>query len=159
MINVRRGIAVFLSVLLLLTFGGALTALQISGTFLSPSYYVDVMRRANFYEFLLTDVTTSAIDEMRRPNPGPNGHGTSVPPLDVPESRTQGHGAAVTADARSELIETSTTSVLRSMSIVPVQLASLLVSAEVSATTLPSATSASDWLHFTLELRMRLGTI
>ncbi|MCH7654028.1 MAG: hypothetical protein IIB14_10165, partial [Chloroflexi bacterium] len=89
MINVRRGIAVFLSVLLLMTFGGALTALQISGTFLSPSYYVDVMRRANFYEFLLTDVTTSAIDEMRRPDPSPNGDGTSVHPLDVLEISTE----------------------------------------------------------------------
>ncbi|MCH7626707.1 MAG: hypothetical protein IIC83_12360 [Chloroflexi bacterium] len=97
MINVRRGIAVFLSVLLLLTFGGALTALQISGTFLSPSYYVDVMRRANFYEFLLTDVTTSAIDEMRRPDPGPNGDATSVHPLDVLEISTEEIVTAINA--------------------------------------------------------------
>lgn len=105
MMNVRRGIAVFLSVLLLLTFGGALTALQISGTFLSPSYYVDVMRRVNFYEFLLTDVTTSAIDEMRRPDPGPNGDATSVHPLDALEISTEEIVTAINAAFPQEWVQ------------------------------------------------------
>ena len=95
MILVRRGLAVLIGLLLLLTLGGALTALQLSGTFLSPSYYVDVLRRADFYEFLLTDVTTSAIDEMRETAPDSNGDSTSVHPLDALEISTEEIVAAI----------------------------------------------------------------
>ena len=113
MIDVRRGIAVLLSVLLLMTFGGALTALQISGTFLSPSYYVDVMRRVNFYEFLLTDVTTTAIDEVRRPDPGPNGDANSVHPLDALEISTEEIVAAINAAFPEEWVQENAETIIR----------------------------------------------
>ncbi|MCH8063112.1 MAG: hypothetical protein IH861_11485 [Chloroflexi bacterium] len=113
MINARRGVAVFLSLLLLLTFGGALTALQVSGTFLSPSYYVDVMRRANFYEFLLTEVATAAIDDVRRADPGPNADSTSVHPLDALEISTEEIVAAINTAFPEEWVQENAETIIQ----------------------------------------------
>ena len=43
----------------------ALVVLQVSGTFLDPDYYPKLLRESDAYEFLLVDVTTSALDEAR----------------------------------------------------------------------------------------------
>ena len=43
----------------------ALILLQVSDTFLNPSYYPKELKKANIYEFALVDLTTSALDEAR----------------------------------------------------------------------------------------------
>ncbi len=113
MIIARRGLAVFIGLLLLLTLGFALTALQVSGTFLSPSYYVDVFRRADFYEFLLTDVTTAAIDEVRQAGPGSNGDSTSVHALDALEISTEEIVAAINTAFPPEWVQENAETIIQ----------------------------------------------
>jgi hypothetical protein len=54
-------LGLLLSVLLLLT----LFTVQVSNTFLKPSYYTEQFAEADLYEFALNDLLTSALDEAR----------------------------------------------------------------------------------------------
>ena len=54
-------LGLLLSVLLLLT----LFTVQVSNTFLEPSYYTEQFAEADLYEFALNDLLTSALDEAR----------------------------------------------------------------------------------------------
>ena len=113
MIFVRRGIAVFLGLLLLLSLGGELVVLQLSGTFLSPSYYTDVLRRAGIYEFLLEDVMTSAINEVRVPDRSTNGEPASVHPLDALDISTEEIVAAINTAFPPEWVEENAETIIQ----------------------------------------------
>jgi len=65
MIWVRRALIAPLSLLLCTLLVLALVLLQIGDTFLKPSYYLEQLRKANIYDFVLLDVTTSVLDEAR----------------------------------------------------------------------------------------------
>ena len=66
MIWLRRFLTVPLGLVLLLLLFVALVLLQVGDTFLDPGYYTKELKKANFYEFALVDVTTSALNEARR---------------------------------------------------------------------------------------------
>ena len=68
MIWVRRALTVPLGILLLVVLGAAIVTLEISDTFLNPGYYPRELRDANFYEFVMVDVPTSALNEARQIN-------------------------------------------------------------------------------------------
>ena len=68
MIWVRRGLTVPLGILLLFVLGTAIVTLEVSDTFLNPGYYPRELREANFYEFVMVDVPTSALNEARQIN-------------------------------------------------------------------------------------------
>ena len=57
--SIPAGLVFF--VLLLLT----LVILEINGTFLDPDYYTEELRKADIYEFALSDLLISALDEAR----------------------------------------------------------------------------------------------
>ena len=59
LISIPVGVVFF--TLLLVT----LVLLQVAGTFLSPDYYTDELRKADVYEFALVDLLTTALDERR----------------------------------------------------------------------------------------------
>ena len=65
MIWLRRILTIPLVLALLLLLLVALVVLQVGGTFLDPDYYPKLLRESDAYEFLLVDVTTSALDEAR----------------------------------------------------------------------------------------------
>ncbi|MCH7746369.1 MAG: hypothetical protein IIC84_09875, partial [Chloroflexi bacterium] len=65
MIILRRLLTIPLGFLLFILLFLSLVVLQVSSTFLDPDFYPDELRKADFYEFLLVDVTTSALDEAR----------------------------------------------------------------------------------------------
>ena len=69
MIWIRRALIVPLSLVLLVLFVIALVLVQIGATFLNPGYYPEQLRKANIYEFVLLDLTTSALDEARELEP------------------------------------------------------------------------------------------
>jgi hypothetical protein len=60
----RRGIAVVLCLLVGCLLLLALASIQASSTLLRSSYYTRLLREADFYQFLMNDVTLSALDEM-----------------------------------------------------------------------------------------------
>ena len=68
MIWVRRILTLPLGLLLFVLVFFAVFALEISGTFLNPSYYPKELKKANVYEFVLADLATSALDEARELN-------------------------------------------------------------------------------------------
>ena len=65
MIWLRRILTIPLVLALLLLLLVALVVLQVGGTFLDPDYYPKLLRESDAYEFLLVDVTTSALEEAR----------------------------------------------------------------------------------------------
>ena len=65
MIWLRRILTIPLVLVLLLLLLAALVVLQVSGTFLDPDYYPELLRESDAYEFLLVDVMTSALEEAR----------------------------------------------------------------------------------------------
>ena len=65
MIILRRLLTIPLGFLLFVLLLVALIVLQVGGTFLNPGFYPEELRKAEFYEFLLVEVTTSALDEAR----------------------------------------------------------------------------------------------
>ncbi len=68
MIWVRRALTVPLGILLLLVLSAAIVILEVGDTFLDPGYYPRELRDANFYEFVMVDVPTSALNEARQIN-------------------------------------------------------------------------------------------
>ena len=66
MIWVRRALTLPLGILLLFVLGAAIVFLEVSDTFLDPGYYPRELRDANFYEFVMVDVPTSALNEARQ---------------------------------------------------------------------------------------------
>ena len=66
MIWVRRALTVPLGILLLFVLGAAIAIVEVSDTFLDPGYYPRELRDANFYEFVMVDVPTSALNEARQ---------------------------------------------------------------------------------------------
>ena len=65
MIWVRRILTFPLGLLLFLLLLVALVGLQASETFLDPGFYTKELKKANIYEFVLVDLTTSALNEWR----------------------------------------------------------------------------------------------
>ena len=65
MIILRRLLTIPLGFLLFVLLFVALVVLQVGGTFLDPGFYPKELAKADFYEFLLVEVTTSALDEAR----------------------------------------------------------------------------------------------
>ena len=68
MIWVRRGLTIPLGILLLFLLGAAVVILQVSDSFLDPGYYPRELRNADFYEFVMVDVSRSALNEARKIN-------------------------------------------------------------------------------------------
>ena len=68
MIWIRRGLVAPLGLLLLFLLAVALVAMEASDTFLNPGYYPRELQKANFYEFVMVDIATSAVDEARQIN-------------------------------------------------------------------------------------------
>ena len=66
MIWVRRALTVPLGILLLFVLGAAIAIVEVGDTFLDPGYYPRALRDANFYEFVMVDVPTSALNEARQ---------------------------------------------------------------------------------------------
>ena len=81
MIWLRRTTAVLLGAALIPTLFASLVLLQLNTTFLSPSYYPDRLARSDVYRFVMVDVLTSAIDEVRQPSPGDFGGGFDASPI------------------------------------------------------------------------------
>jgi hypothetical protein len=69
MIWIGRIISIPLGLLLLVLLLLTLFTLQVSDTFLKPSYYTEQFAEADLYEFALNDLLTSAIDEARGLSP------------------------------------------------------------------------------------------
>ena len=65
MIWIRRILTLPLGLLLLFLLFIVVFTLQVSGTFLNPGFYPKELSKANVYEFVLVDLTTSALDEAR----------------------------------------------------------------------------------------------
>jgi hypothetical protein len=65
MIWVRRVLTVPLGFILLILLVIALVGSQIGGKVLNPQFYPEELRKANIYEFVLVDLTTTALDEAR----------------------------------------------------------------------------------------------
>ena len=65
---VRRVLTIPLGVLVFVLLFVALVTLEISDTFLDPGYYPRELRKASIYEFVMVDLTTSAINEARQLN-------------------------------------------------------------------------------------------
>lgn len=65
---VKRGLIVPLTLLLFVVLLLALFSIQARSTLLNASYYTKVLAQADFYEFLLTDVTKATVDEARSLN-------------------------------------------------------------------------------------------
>ena len=68
MLWLRRTLTFPLGLLLFVLLLVSLIVQQVTGTFFNPTFYTDELRDANFYEFVLVDVMTSAIDESRELN-------------------------------------------------------------------------------------------
>ena len=65
MIWVRRGLTVPLAILLLFVLGTAVVILEVSDSFLDAGYYPRELRNADFYEFVMVDLSRSALNEAR----------------------------------------------------------------------------------------------
>ena len=65
MIWVSRILTVPLGFILIILLVIALVGSQIGGKVLNPQFYPEVLRKANIYEFVLVDLTTTALDEAR----------------------------------------------------------------------------------------------
>ena len=81
MIWVRRALTVPLGLLLFVLVLVALILLQVSDSFIKPSYYAEVLDEANIYEFVLVDLLTSALDEARALEPAEFGDGIDSNPI------------------------------------------------------------------------------
>ena len=66
MIWIGRLVSIPLSIVFLLLLMLTLIVVQASDTFLDPDYYQRELRDADIYEFLLTDLLTSALDDARK---------------------------------------------------------------------------------------------
>lgn len=81
MIWVRRVLTVPLGLLLFVLVLVALILLQVSDSFIKPSYYAEELDEANLYEFVLVDLLTSVLDEARGLEPAEFGDGTNSNPI------------------------------------------------------------------------------
>ncbi len=85
MIWLRRILAVFLGLLLVLLFFLSLVILRINDTLLSPKLYKDDLQKENIYAFLIDDVTPVIIDENWKDVPQPP-LGVTLDPQKVTEA-------------------------------------------------------------------------
>ena len=81
MIWVRRALTLPLGIFLIVLVLLALILLQVSDTFIKPSYYSNELDKADIYEFLLVDLLTSALDDARELEPGEFGSRLDSNPL------------------------------------------------------------------------------
>ncbi|MDA1347579.1 MAG: hypothetical protein O3A47_01745 [Chloroflexi bacterium] len=81
MIWIRRAFTVPLGLLLFVLVLVALVLLQVSDSFIKPSYYAEELDDANLYEFVLVDLLTSALDEARALEPADFGDGIDSNPI------------------------------------------------------------------------------
>ena len=65
MVWIRWIAAVLMSIVFLPLLLCALALTQLNGTFLKPGFYVDQIRKADVYRFLMVDALSSALDESR----------------------------------------------------------------------------------------------
>ena len=65
MIWVKRAITIPLGVLLVVELLVAAVSLQINESLLNPEFYIDELRKADIYDFVLIDLSSSAVDEIR----------------------------------------------------------------------------------------------
>ena len=70
MIWLRRTAAAALGLPLLAVLLGALMLLRLNGTFLNADFYPDQLEKADIYRFVMVDVLTSALDEVRERESG-----------------------------------------------------------------------------------------
>ena len=81
MIWIRRAFTVPLGLLLFVLVLVALVLLQVSDSFIKPSFYAEELDDANLYEFVLVDLLTSALDEARALEPAEFGDGLDSNPI------------------------------------------------------------------------------
>ena len=105
MIWLRRLVTVPLGVLFFVLLLVTLVFLQINGTFLDPGYYPDELARADIYEFVLTDVLTSALDEARQIEFGEEGSDFDENPLITSGLTTEDIVASVNRAVPPEWVE------------------------------------------------------
>ena len=71
MIWVRRIIALPFIILAFLTFQVGILAQQTASNLISPSFYLETLGDSNIYSFLLTDLPTTALKDVRKANSNP----------------------------------------------------------------------------------------
>ena len=71
MIWVRRIIAVPFIILAFLTFQVGVLAQQTASNLINPSFYLETLADSNIYSFLLTDLPTTALKDIRKANSNP----------------------------------------------------------------------------------------
>ena len=71
MIWVRRIIALPLIILAFITFQVGVLAQQTASNLISPSFYLETLADSNVYSFLLTDLPTTALKDVRKANSNP----------------------------------------------------------------------------------------
>ncbi|MBS20561.1 MAG: hypothetical protein CL739_00505 [Chloroflexi bacterium] len=71
MIWVRRIIALPFIILAFLTFQVGILAQQTASNLISPSFYLETLADSNIYSFLLTDLPTTALKDVRKANSNP----------------------------------------------------------------------------------------
>ena len=71
MIWVRRIIALPFIILAFVTFQVGILAQQTASNLISPSFYLETLADSNIYSFLLTDLPTTALKDVRKANSNP----------------------------------------------------------------------------------------
>ena len=71
MIWVRRIIAMPFIILAFITFQVGVLAQQTASNLISPSFYLETLADSNVYSFLLTDLPTTALQDVRKANSNP----------------------------------------------------------------------------------------
>ena len=103
---VRRALTIPLGVFLVVELLVAAVSLQINDTLLNPEFYIDELRKADIYEFVLTDLSSSAVDEIRALDGGSLPEGLERNPLVVSGLSTEDIVSSLNAAIPPEWVQT-----------------------------------------------------
>ena len=95
MIWVRRAFVIPFALLFFVVLLGNLLLVRFNDTILNESFYVEQLRKADVYNFVLNDLLASALDEARAKDPEDLGSDLDANPLDTTELTTDELVAAV----------------------------------------------------------------
>lgn len=105
MIWVRRFFVIPFALLFFIILLGTLLVIRINGTVLNESFYINQLRKANLYHFVLNDVLTSGLDEIRAKDPKDLSGDLDVNPLETIDLTTEEIVAAVNRALPSEWVQ------------------------------------------------------
>ena len=109
----RRWLSLPLGLLFFLLLLLTLVVLETSGPLSDPDYYVDVLRKADVYQFVMVDVVASALDEVREVEGDGLGQGGWEDPLTASGLATEQLVASVNAAVPPEWVQSAVEELIR----------------------------------------------